>query len=56
MQTPHGPDFNNPATLRQWFLSNTHDLALLKERNSQMADAIVNGDMKELAVQCQRIK
>lgn len=38
-----GIDLSNPEALRQRFLENPHDLALLKERNPVLADAVIKG-------------
>ena len=36
---------DDPTTVRQMFLSNPHQLALLKERNPNLADALISGDV-----------
>ena len=36
---------HDPATVREMFLSNPHQLALLKERNPPLADALTSGDV-----------
>ena len=42
-QSPQGPaGDHDPATVRQMFLSNPHQLALLKERNPPLADALMD--------------
>ncbi len=38
----------DPATLREMLLSSPHDLALLKERNPPLADALLSGDLGRL--------
>ena len=45
-QTSQGPGGeHDPATVREMFLSNPHQLALLKERNPPLADALMSGDV-----------
>ena len=36
---------DDPATIRQMLLSSPHDLALLKERNPPLAEALLSGDL-----------
>ena len=36
---------DDPATLRNMLLNSPHDLALLKERNPALADALLSGDL-----------
>lgn len=36
---------DDPATLREMLLASPHDLALLKERNPPLADALLSGSL-----------
>ena len=38
---------DDPATIREILLSSPHDLALLKERNPPLAEALLSGDLGE---------
>lgn len=41
---PRPPDTEDPESIRQMFLSDLHQLSLLKERNPRLADAINSAD------------
>ena len=41
----YGSMSEDPATLRELLLSSPHDVALLKERNPQLADALLSGNL-----------
>ena len=47
---------DDPAVIRDMLLNSPHDLAILKERNPPLADALLSGDLGEfwsvLAVNC----
>ena len=36
---------DDPAAIREMLLNSPHDLALLKERNPPLADALLSGDL-----------
>jgi len=37
----------NPATVRELLLSSPHDMAMLKERNPPLAEALLSGSLGE---------
>lgn len=39
---------DDPASVRELLLNSPHDLALLKERNPPLAEALLSGDLGEL--------
>ena len=39
---------DDPATIRQMLLASPHDIALLKERNPPLAEALLSGSLGEL--------
>ena len=41
------PGLDDPALLQQMLLSNPHELSLLKERNTPLAEALLSGDLGE---------
>uniref|UniRef100_H2ZAJ1 UBA domain-containing protein n=1 Tax=Ciona savignyi TaxID=51511 RepID=H2ZAJ1_CIOSA len=47
---------DEPAKVREWFLNNPHDLALLKERNPTLADALLSGDLNRFAAEFKKIR
>jgi len=40
---------DDPATVRQMLLNSPHDLALLKERNPPLAEALLSGDLEKFS-------
>ena len=40
---------DDPATLREMLLASPHDLALLKERNPPLAEALLSGSLGEVS-------
>nr|XP_002124336.3 protein DDI1 homolog 2 [Ciona intestinalis] len=47
---------DDPARVREWFLNNPHDLALIKERNPPLAEALLSGDLNRFAAEYNKIK
>ncbi|KAL5013498.1 hypothetical protein ScPMuIL_007768 [Solemya velum] len=50
--TPQAPDLpqqDDPQKIRDMFLSNPRELALLKERNPQLADALLSGSLERFS-------
>lgn len=43
----YGSMSEDPATLRELLLSSPHDVALLKERNPQLAEALLSGNLEK---------
>ncbi|XP_076821116.1 protein DDI1 homolog 2-like [Clavelina lepadiformis] len=50
------PNMDDPATLRSWFLNSPHNLALLKERNPQLAEALISGDIQRFSTELGKIR
>ncbi len=43
------PNMDDPAHIRQLFLSDPHQLSLLKDRNSPLANALMSGSLEEFS-------
>lgn len=54
-QQQHGAaDRDSPEFIRDMFLADPHQLSLLKERNPELADALLSGDLQAFAAVLQR--
>ena len=43
------PDLDSPEAIRDMFLKDPHQLSLLKERNPELAEALLSGDIQKFA-------
>ena len=47
---------DDPATVRELLLSSPHDLAMLKERNPPLAEALLSGSIGTKQINCRLLR